>query len=272
MSLNTERREISFIFISMFILIILSLYGNAQTRQFSNNISANNSSSIISTDSLKSITNTNLNDVNMSSNATGMTMLIIERNITNSIGMEFVLIPAGEYDMGSQYIDYWDSGVGPIHPVKLKKSFYLGKYEVTQKQWREVMGTNPSRFKGDDLPVESISWDDAQEFVKKLNKKEGLNKYRLPSEAEWEYAARAGTTTRLYFGDEPFPKEVISKKSKKPPFNNDENLGLSDYEWYGGNSELDSYKCMSNDPKVRQTDPIRMSCTHPVGKKKPNPW
>ncbi len=105
---------------------------------------------------------------------------------------------------------------GPFHCVKISNAFYIGKYEVTQKQWRDVMGKNPSLFKGDNLPVEQVSWSDVQDFIKKLNEKEGGNKYRLPSEAEWEYAARAGTTTRYSFGDD---------ESK-----------LADYGWYSDNS------------------------------------
>jgi formylglycine-generating enzyme required for sulfatase activity len=108
-----------------------------------------------------------------------------KKTITNSIGMEFVLIPAGEFDMGSPSSEvdrYTDEG--PVHRVKLSSAFYMGKYEVTQKQWREVMGTNLSSFTGDDLPVESVSWDDVQQFITKLNAKEGTTMYRLPSEAE----------------------------------------------------------------------------------------
>ncbi|MCK5186398.1 MAG: formylglycine-generating enzyme family protein [Deltaproteobacteria bacterium] len=151
---------------------------------------------------------------------------------TNSIGMEFVLIPAGEFEMGSPSgeEDRWDNE-GPVHTVKIEKAYYLGKYEVTQEQWREVMGTNPSSFKGDDLPVEQVSWNDAQDFVRKLNAREGTDKYRLPSETEWEYAARAGTTTRYSFG-------------------NDES-DLGDYAWYSDNPG---------------------SKTHQVGQKQPNPW
>jgi formylglycine-generating enzyme required for sulfatase activity len=111
--------------------------------------------------------------------------------------MEFVLIVAGEFLMGSN--DFDDEK--PVHRVRISKNFYLGKYEVTQAQWQAVMGANPSRFKGETLPVEQVSWGDTQEFIKRLNAKEGGTKYRLPREAEWEYATRAGTTTAYSFGD-----------------------------------------------------------------------
>ncbi|NTW63807.1 MAG: formylglycine-generating enzyme family protein, partial [Chlorobiaceae bacterium] len=83
----------------------------------------------------------------------------------------------------------------------ISNAFYLGKYEVTQEQWVAVMGSNPSFFKGDTNPVEQVSWEDAQEFIRRLNQKEGTNAYRLPTEAEWEYAARAGTTTTYWWGN-----------------------------------------------------------------------
>jgi formylglycine-generating enzyme required for sulfatase activity len=107
----------------------------------------------------------------------------------NSIGMEFVKIPAGSFMMGSDKCD----NEKPIHKVTISQDFWLQKTEVTQAQWQAVMGNNPSNFKGNNLPVETVSWDDAQEFIKKLNAK-GEGTYRLPTEAEWEYAARAGTT------------------------------------------------------------------------------
>jgi formylglycine-generating enzyme required for sulfatase activity len=136
----------------------------------------------------------------------------IATTCTNTIGMEFVLIPAGEFDMGSP--SYSDEG--PVHNVNIAKAFYMGKYEVTQQQWRAIMGDNPSWFKGDYLPVENVSWDDVHDFIRKLNEKEGTDKYRLPSEAEWEYACRAGTTTRYSFGDD--------------------ESELGDYAWYRYNS------------------------------------
>ena len=92
----------------------------------------------------------------------------------------------------------------PMHEVRISKPFYLGKYEVTQGQWQAVMGNNPSRFKGDpNRPVEQVAWEDVQAFMRKLNAIEGGTTYRLPTEAEWEYAARAGTTTAYSFGDDP---------------------------------------------------------------------
>jgi len=126
--------------------------------------------------------------------------------------VKFVLIPAGEFMMGSK--EYYEEK--PVHRVKISKPFYLGIYPVTQREWKEVMGSNPSYFKGDNLPVDNVSWHDIQEFIKNLNQKEGANKYRLPTEAEWEYAARAGTKTRYSFGDD---------ESK-----------LGDYAWYDSNS------------------------------------
>ena len=141
-----------------------------------------------------------------------------EKTCTNSIGMKFALIPAGKFSMGSPpdekgRFDY----EGLVHEVTIQNPFYLGIYPVTQQEWQAVMGENPSLFKGDKLPVEQVSWDDVQEFIKKLNEKEGSDKYRLSSEAEWEYAARAGTTTRYSFGDD--------------------ESELGEYGWYNRNSD-----------------------------------
>jgi formylglycine-generating enzyme required for sulfatase activity len=104
----------------------------------------------------------------------------------------------------------------PQHKVSISKPFYLGKFAVTQSQWEAVMGSNPSEFKGRSNPVENVSWADAQEFIKHLSAKEGHSRYRLPTEAEWEYAARAGTTGTYSFGDDA------------------DSLGR--YAWYDGNS------------------------------------
>ena len=90
----------------------------------------------------------------------------------------------------------------PVHQVTISYSFYMGKYEVTQAQWQSVMGSNPSYFKDcGNCPVEQVSWDDAQAFIRKLNQMNDGYAYRLPTEAEWEYACRAGTTTEFAFGD-----------------------------------------------------------------------
>ncbi len=127
--------------------------------------------------------------------------------VKNSIGIEFVLIPTGEFAMGlgknEKDARVYD-GTFP-HNVKIKREFYLGKFEVTQAQWKLLMGKNPSNFQdcGTECPVENISWNDAQAFIKKLNEKNDGYHYRLPSEAEWEYAARATTETKYYWGDDP---------------------------------------------------------------------
>ena len=108
----------------------------------------------------------------------------------NSIAMDFVLIPAGSFMMGSNE----NSEEKPVHRVLITQPFYMGKYEVTQAQWESVMGSNPSNFKGSNLPVEQVSWDDVDTFIRRLNQREGGTRYRLPTEADWEYACRAGTT------------------------------------------------------------------------------
>ncbi len=112
---------------------------------------------------------------------------------------EMVKISGGCFQMGSPESEPEHGRDEQQHEVCLN-DFQIGKYEVTQAQWQEVMGNNPSRFKGDSLPVESVSWDDVQQFISKLNQVSGKT-YRLPTEAEWEYAARAGTTTPFYTGN-----------------------------------------------------------------------
>jgi formylglycine-generating enzyme required for sulfatase activity len=156
-----------------------------------------------------------------------------EKTRTNSIVMEMVLIPAGSFIMGGDLtFEECNSWEMPQHRVSISQPFYLGKHEVTQAQWAEVMGSNPSKFKGRSNPVEQVSWDDVQAFIRKLNLKEGMTGYRLPTEAEWEYAARAGTSETYSFGDD-----------------EDE---LSRYAWFDEDWNTGS--------------------THPVGQKQPNAW
>ncbi|WP_340820664.1 formylglycine-generating enzyme family protein [Methanolobus sp. WCC4] len=150
---------------------------------------------------------------------------------TNSIGMEFQRIEAGSFDMGTSQYAYSQ----PVHEVRIADAFYIGTYEVTQAQWEEVMGSNPSEFKGDNYPVDSVSWNDVQEFIDNLNEMEGITKYRLPTEAEWEYAAAAGTNTLYSFGE----------------IDEDEGPFLKDHAWYQENS---------------------YERTHKVGEKLPNQW
>ena len=138
-------------------------------------------------------------------------------------GMEFVWIPAGEFEMGSES-EYAMPNEWPVMRVRISKGYWLGKHEVTQGQWQEVMRSNPSEFSscGSDCPVERVSWEDVQEFIGRLNEQAGTGQYRLPTEAEWEYAARAGSRTDTYAGD-------LSVSSGKDPV-------LEGIAWYDQNS------------------------------------
>jgi len=162
-------------------------------------------------------------------------------NERDGIKMEFVRIPAGSFYMGSSSLEKGrDDDEGPVHEVRISKPFYMGKYEVTQGQWEAVMGTtlsqqqdkadSPWHLKGEgsEYPMYYVSWEEAAEFCKRL----GSN-FRLPTEAEWEYACRAGSQTRFCYGDDPNYSE------------------LDRYAWYYGKSD---------------------NKTHPVGQKKPNAW
>ena len=143
-------------------------------------------------------------------------------------GMEFVFIKGGCYEMGDNFED-GDKDEKPSHNVCVD-DFYLGIYEVAQGQWEKVMGNNPSFFKkGINYPVERVSWEDVQQFINRLNNQTGRN-YRLPTEAEWEYAARSGGKKEKYAG--------MSEEDE-----------LKEYVWYAPNSDLQ---------------------THPVGQKRPN--
>jgi formylglycine-generating enzyme required for sulfatase activity len=120
---------------------------------------------------------------------------------SNRLGMKFIYVGPGRFIMGSPLSEPGRSSKEIRHRVTLTKGFWLQTTEVTQAQWVLVMGNNPSHFKGSTRPVESVSWHDVQQFIQKLNRKEGRQfTLRLPTEAEWEYAARAGTTTPFAFG------------------------------------------------------------------------
>ena len=125
---------------------------------------------------------------------------LTEKPITNSIGMKLQLLPAGTFVMGSEAV------FEKSHQVTLTKPFYIGVHEVTQEQYAKVMGKNPSEFKGSQHPVETVSWADAVRFCETLSslpkEKAAGRTYRLPTEAEWEFACRAGTTTEYSFGDD----------------------------------------------------------------------
>ena len=178
-----------------------------------------------------------------------------KQSTNDSVDMEFVLVQPGKFQMGSTdaYAD-----AKPIHSVTISKSFYIGKYEVTQKQWRDIMGTNPSYYQEDNRPVESINWNDAQDFIRKLNEKGGTTRYRLPTEAEWEFAARGGTRSNgyEYAGSDSVAHVTVysanSGRETKPVGSKRANeLGLYDmsgnvWEWcsdwygaYGGSDERD---------------------------------
>ena len=124
----------------------------------------------------------------------------VQEDLGQGVSLEMLLIPAGTFMMGSPESEKGRSDNETQHEVTLTKPFYMGKYEATQDQWEAVMGDNPSRNKGTKLPVTDVSWNACQEFIKKLNATTNGG-YRLPTEAEWEYACRAGTTTAYSFGD-----------------------------------------------------------------------
>lgn len=124
-------------------------------------------------------------------------------DLGGGLSMEFVLIPPGVFQMGSP-AEIGDSDEKPKHQVSLTKPFFLGKFEVTQAQWMQLMRSNPSHFKGENRPVDNVSWNDCLRFLEKLAAKTDRT-FSLPTEAQWEYACRAGTDTRWNFGDSPVP-------------------------------------------------------------------
>jgi formylglycine-generating enzyme required for sulfatase activity len=174
-------------------------------------------------------------------NATPKEMTVLETITDNSnLGMTFVQIPAGTFMMGSPKDELGaDDDEWPRHEVTLRQDFYIMTTEVTQSQWTEVMGSNPADFAecGGTCPVETVSWNDIQDFIAALNAMDGRT-YRLPTEAEWEYAARAGTTTAFYNGD------ITEEECGIDP-------NLDAIGWYCGNSDY---------------------TTHPTAQKQPNAW
>lgn len=183
----------------------------------------------------------------------------------NGVSFEMIAVKGGTFTMGSTD-QYADSDEKITHNVTVS-DFMIGKFEVTQKLWKAVMGSNPSYFKGDNLPVENVSWNDAQEFIKKLNQQTGQN-FRLPTEAEWEYAARGGTNTSLYNGE-----NIIIKGTSNSP-------NLDRLAWYGGNcgqNYTSSAGCdVSNGYNIsgwseKQYNDSKGG-THPVGLKQPNAY
>ena len=148
-------------------------------------------------------------------------------------GMKFQWCPAGTFTMGSPADEEGRRDNEAPHRVTLTQGYWLGAYEVTQSEWEDVMGDNPADFPGANRPVEMVSWEDVQDFLAELNAGIGAGKFRLPTEAEWEYACRAGTTTRFHWGEDPDETEI------------------DDFAWYDGNSADE---------------------THPVGGKMPNAW
>jgi len=164
------------------------------------------------------------------------------KKFTNTLGMEFVLIPAGSFMIGSPKDEPARYANEIQHRVNLTRAFYIQTTEVTQGQWKSIMGKNLAAHKGcgDNCPVEQVSWDDAQAFIQKLNQKEGTDRYRLPTEAEWEYACRAGSTAAFANGG-------ITVMKLKCGF--DPNLDAMG--WYCFNSG---------------------NTIHPVAQKNPNAW
>ena len=198
------------------------LIGNHQVEVRKDGYTADKKSVTISEGQTMSISGTLASNIASSSNGYASSSSVSSSNndisipVKNGISIDMVKVDAGSFMMGAtseMQNPYGDET--PVHQVILTNDYYMGKYEVTQALWQAVMGNNPSKFKGDNLPVESVSWKDCQKFISKLNKKTG-RKFRLPTEAEWEYAARGG------------------KKSRGYQYSGSSNI--SDVAWYAGNS------------------------------------
>jgi formylglycine-generating enzyme required for sulfatase activity len=175
------------------------------------------------------------------------------------LDIEFVKVKAGCFKMGSPFLEEGRLPDENEHEVCISKDYMISRYEITQAQWREVMGGNPSFFSGcgKNCPVERVSWNEVKHFIFQLNYKTGES-YRLPTEAEWEFAARAGSTQSTYAGD----VELLGANNAP---------ALDDIAWYSGNSGvkyLGGKYCEDWDEKQYRA---KRCGTHPVGKKKANP-
>ncbi|MCU7835838.1 MAG: SUMF1/EgtB/PvdO family nonheme iron enzyme [gamma proteobacterium symbiont of Taylorina sp.] len=185
---------------------------------------------------------------------------VVNEKVEVIINMPFVQVKSDCFSMGSPFLEEGRLNDEKEHQVCLSKDFWIGKFEVTQAQWQKVMGYNPAFFKGcgSNCPVERVSWDEIQGFIIKLNLQTG-QKYRLPTEAEWEYAARAGSSLSTYMGD----SELLGQNKA---------TNLNKIAWYSGNSGV-KYKggryCEDWDEK--EFPAVRCG-THPVGMKQANPW
>ncbi|MCF8105882.1 MAG: SUMF1/EgtB/PvdO family nonheme iron enzyme [Desulfohalobiaceae bacterium] len=159
---------------------------------------------------------------------------------TNSVGMDFVRLQSGVFTMGSPENEYGRDDNERQHQVALTKDFYIQTTEVTQRQWKAVTGENPSYFQicGSDCPVEQVSWNDVREFIKKLNQMEHTETYRLPTEAEWEYACRAGSRTPFYGGG----------RIAEDPLGYNQDLALRG--WYFRNSEKSPHRVARKEPNA----------------------
>ena len=157
-----------------------------------------------------------------------------KEDLGNGVILEMLSIPAGEFEMGSPRVEKGRyNSESPQHKVKVP-AFFMGKFSVTQAQYQAVIESNRAKFKGDNLPVERVSWNEAIKFCQKLSEKTGRN-YRLPSEAEWEYACRAGTTTPFHFG------ATLTRKLAKGTFKVPINLANYNKGFYEQTSEVGSF-------------------------------
>ncbi|MDF2936268.1 MAG: hypothetical protein K0Q90_1641 [Paenibacillaceae bacterium] len=178
--------------------------------------------------------------------------------LAQAVEMEFVKLQPGSFTMGAPQ-ELGDEDESPVHNVKVTNSFYLGKHEVTQEQWEAVMKHNPSTFKGAKLPVETVSWEDCQRFLAELRTLTG-RRFALPTEAQWEYAARAGTTTPWSFGEsgelaEDFGWFAANSGGMTHPAGEKKPNPWGLYDMYGNVQEWISDWYMNPYPKGEAVDP-----------------